>query len=65
MHPPHNTILSLCEPIPYLPLHFHVHLELEEEPLKVQDLGQLMKVLLLAQPPFMKQDEVIALKQRT
>jgi hypothetical protein len=39
MHSPCNTILSLHEPIHSFPLHLHVHLALEEEPLEVQDLG--------------------------
>jgi hypothetical protein len=34
-----NTILSLHEPIHSFPLHLHVHLTLEEEPLEAQDLG--------------------------
>jgi hypothetical protein len=57
--------LSFCETIHYPPLHVHAHLELEEEPLEVQDLVQLMRVLHQGQPPQMKQDEGITLKQHT
>jgi hypothetical protein len=59
MHPPYNTILSLCEPIHYLPLHLHAFLEFEEERLEVQNMVQLLKVL-----QHVKQDESIAPKQR-
>ncbi len=38
MHPFYNTILSLCKPIHYPPLHLHAHFELEKEPFEVQDL---------------------------
>jgi hypothetical protein len=48
MHPPCNTILSFHEPIHYLPLHFHVHLALEEEPIETQDLG--LKLSLKTNP---------------
>jgi hypothetical protein len=39
MHSLYNILLSLHEPIHSLPLHFHVDLALEEEPIEVKDLG--------------------------
>ncbi len=61
----YNTILSLCEPIHYPPLHLHTHFEFEEKLFEVQDLVPLMRVLHLGQPPHMKQDEGIARNQHT
>jgi len=60
MHPPCKNILNLFEPIHS---HFRSHLELEAEPFEVQDLVQLLKVLHLGQPPHIKQDDGIVLKQ--
>jgi hypothetical protein len=39
MHSPCNTLLNVHEPIHSFPLHFQVHLVLEEEPIEMQDLG--------------------------
>jgi hypothetical protein len=39
MHSFYNTLLNFHEPIHSLPLHFHVQIAIEKEPLEVKDLG--------------------------